>query len=427
MIIQDFISFYDNPRLVDRVHVKPETWRYTLFLRQTFNDPHVISIYDADTNVLLFVHNVDKWEQSHVDSGINFFFQHPTYVKNIIVRITSNDVVVFEKKQCIDAEILTRPTVLIERPIGMAGMGDYLFSTPTIRKLSNSFNEPIDVISRRPELFVNNPYVGNNYALEKNENIEYAFEKFNLKYRPSFFEIFPNHQNTNLNPNAKLTRNPFIVDLRQIMALDCGFHLTLEELSLDFFPNPFVPLHVDLPSKYIVINPYKTGIDRDIGQKNWQTIVDDLNNNGIPVVAIGLTGQYHDLNIKLGVNLCGMECQSDLSQTWHIINNATGFVSFDTGIYTLAGTTDAHLFLIDTYLNPEYHAPYRHGSNKYKLTIIKGTCQEYCLSNLRHYKTENGIWLQPYVQQCALYYDSFRCIPTATKISNAVIDHWRSL
>lgn len=423
MKINDQIEFNDSPRLINKQRDIPQAWKYSLFIQEVFDTPHKIMICDLKSGNVLYKTTVDRWSQSNIDNGIHHFFRNSTSIKNITVKILREENVVFEKNQCTDATILTKPIVLIERPLGYAGMGDYFFALPTIKKLSKAFNEKIDVITRRSEMFINNPYVDNVYTLT--ESIEFAYENFNLRYRQNFFELFPNHETSFLNPHAKILRNVFIADLRQTIAMDCGFHLTSEELNSEFYPNPFMP--IDLPEKYVAINPYISGVDRDFGKNNWQLIVDNLNSQGIPVVAIGLPGKYHEINIKLGLNLCGEDCQSNLSQTWHIINNSQAFITFDTGIYVLAGTTDTHIFLVDTYLEPEYHTPYRKGSNKYKLTVINGGCQEHCLGNLRHYTIVNGEFFQPKVQQCALYYDSFKCIPSGDSVSKEVIDYWRSL
>ena len=314
---------------------------------------------------------------------------------------------------------------MIERPAGCAGMGDYFFTLPVIKKLSKSLGKKVTVISRHPQIFINNPYIETLHALSDKDSIDSIYEKFDLTSHNMVFELIPNHENANLNRNARVLDNFFLFDIRQSAAKDCGFQLTDEELNIEFYPDPFIP--IDLPDKYVVINPYISGVDRDFGRENWQTIVDQLNDKQIPVVAIGMPGKYHPLNIRLGRNLCGQKCQSNLSQTWHILNKSSAFITFDTGIYILSGTTDTQIFLVDTYLNPQWHAPYRHGSNKYKFTVVKGECQEYCLSNIKYYSIHGGKFVQPVVQKCALGYDKFKCMPSAQKIVDSVVNYWRSV
>jgi ferredoxin len=163
----------------------------------------------------------------------------------------------------------------------------------------------------------------------------------------------------------------------------------------------------------------------DAISEGWQKIIDNLNDYNINVVTIGLTGKNYDLNVRLGKNLCGLDCQSNLSQTWHIINNSKGILTFDCGIYILAGTTNAQIFLIDTYIHPYWHTPFRNGSYNYKHTVIKGTCSEYCLSNLKYYSMQENILIQPLVQKCALNYSEFKCIPSVETVSNTVIKHFK--
>lgn len=391
---------------------------YKIYFKTPFTTPHDITIINKNTNQQLFANKILQFLQSDIDAGISYYFLFSNETKMISINVTCNNNIILEKIINIDFEYLNTPIVLIERPSDGGGLGDNLFTLPTIKKLSKIFNRKIDVITRIPQIFLNNPYIENLHVIEKHETLYDVYKKYNLNYKKNLFELLPNHSNENLNPKAKYLSNFFTVDLRQICAFDCGFHLTPDESNIEFYPDPFIP--IDLPEKYVLINPRISGIDRDIGKENWQKIIDNLNDYNINVVTIGLKGTYHDLKINLGKNLCGLECQNNLSQIWHIINKSKCLLTFDTGIYVLAGSTDTQIFLIDTYLNSHWHAPYRNGSNKYKHAVINGKCDEYCLSNLKYYHKSNGIFIQPMVQQCALKYSHFKCIPSAEIISDVI-------
>ena len=151
--------------------------------------------------------------------------------------------------------------------------------------------------------------------------------------------------------------------------------------------------------------------------------MNELNANNIPVVLEG-AGDYHQLDVKLGLNLCGQI--SSLSQTWHLMNKAHCYVTFDTGMYILAGSTTTQIFLIDSYFENRWHKPFRNGSVDYKLKVVDGDCAEKCLGNLKYYVRESGLQ-QFRVQQCQLKYDSFKCIPSVGKTVGEVVNYYNAL
>ena len=57
-----------------------------------------------------------------------------------------------------------------------AAMGDLICATPTIKKLSEAYQEPITVVSKMPELFKMNPNVSKSY---KASSIDMGYIKEN--------------------------------------------------------------------------------------------------------------------------------------------------------------------------------------------------------------------------------------------------------
>lgn len=410
MLIKDELEFIADGMII-----------YRLFFKEVFTSKHVVIITDISSGHQLYVTEVEGISVDSIQGQLNYYYVLSNDIKSINVSIVKGESVVLEKRIDIDYEYLIRPTILIERGVGFAGMGDYFWSLPTIKKLSISLDKKIDIITRHPQILINNPYVGDVYKIEDWENVVDLYTKYNLRYKKCFFELIPGHENAELNKQAKYLHDVFVVDLRQTMAFNCGFHLTPDELNVEFYPDVYVP--IDLPDNYVLINPYIAGIDRDIGKSKWQEVVDILNDNNINVVSIGLSGRYHELNIRLGKNLCGLDCQNNLSQTWHIINKSKCFLTFDTGIYILGGTTETQIFLIDTYLESHWHTPYRNGIYNYKHNVIRGNCKEYCLSNLKYCNIIDGIIHQHPVQTCGLHYSEFKCIPSVEMISNSIINY----
>lgn len=281
------------------------------------------------------------------------------------------------------------------------GLGDIMWFLPVVKKLSLSLNQKIDVVTQYPQLFENNPYVGdifllNSFAFNSQIGNNYCFRPF---YDASGILWFT-------------------VNNRELIAARCRIGLLPHEQELEFYPKG--DGIKNLPPKYIFLNASKRGVDRDLGYDGWQKLADTLNENNIPVVIEGPENSTHDLNIKNGINLRGK--MSSLSDTWHLINQSSAFVSFDTGMYILAGSTKTQIFLIDSYFEPHFHKPFRNGSYDYKFEVIEGSCSEKCMSNFKYYITSMGLY-QPQVQTCPIGIN-FKCVPTVEKISQKLINYW---
>lgn len=284
------------------------------------------------------------------------------------------------------------------------GLGDVAWFLPTIKKLSKIMGQKLNVITRYPQLFTNNPYVDEIFdfkTFDTNSQIgnNYFFQPYGDGYNGFWFT----------------TNN------RQTIANGCRISLLPDEEEIEFYP-ACQPLTF-LPLKYIFLNASIRGPDRDLGKENWQKLIYILNENEIPVVIEGPPEHTHDLEIRNGVNLIGKTLS--LSETWHVINQSTAFVSFDTGIYVFAGSTQTQIFLINTYFEDYWHRPSRKGSYDYKFSVIKGDCGEKCMSNLKYYKTERGFY-QFAPQICPLQIN-FKCIPSVGKIAKNIIDYWKTI
>ena len=107
---------------------------------------------------------------------------------------------------------------------GCRALGDTLCATPTIRKLYNSYNKKISVITNIPDLFKNNKYVENifdgNVNRESLKEFYDIFETFDISYKEN--GVCNKH-------NA--------MDIRQFHAVSLGFMVNKEEMTLDERPN----------------------------------------------------------------------------------------------------------------------------------------------------------------------------------------------
>jgi len=378
--------------LEDQVKIK-------VFFKETGSRKFLLEIKDADTS--------EHIESKEIDQFPNLDWHHWFTVYYKVKKI---DVSLFENGDCVykeTARLTDDHLRLIAHPIfyvsaSYLGLGDHLSVIPAIEKLSKSYERKIDVIIKHPELLINNPYVNNIYKL--------GVDPISHLNNPRV-KIY--------DPYANIDFKFFSVDLRDVASYGCGFGLLTEEKQINFYPDPFIEIK-ELPKYYMLINPCIRGVDRDLGKEGWQKVVDILNEKGVFVVAEGANNpdgspNYHQLNIKNGLNLCGDPRMNSLSQIWHLINRSDAYVTFDTGMYILAGTTGAQILLIDSYFDNEFHKPYR--KNKEKLVVIKGECEEKCLSKLKYHVKEHGNLRQPLVQKCALNYSTFKCIPSPERIA----------
>lgn len=296
------------------------------------------------------------------------------------------------------------------KPVGIwvakrLGLGDMMFTTPFIRKLHQAYQQKITIFGypHYEEFFKNNPYI-NLFIDKETVNSDDIWEKYEI------FEIF-----------AQTGPPYWQSDIRQLAAMSAEISLKEHELELDFFPDEY-ELISELPEKYICINPRVITRDRGWALEQWQTLIDDLNNLNLSVVALGKgkMDYHHNLKIYNGLNLIDDYRQNNLSQTWHLINKSQVFVTFDTGMYVLGGTTDTHMIQIGGTYDPYFHSPIRHGVRDYKVSHIRGNCPIFCTDDITSYVEEHGTIrkLPEIVCRNSKYY---ACTPSTDSVLNEIL------
>jgi len=298
--------------------------------------------------------------------------------------------------------------------LGCRALGDTLAVTPTLRKLYNSYGKKISVATHHKDLFLNNPYVDNIFdeiTDEIRENYE-VFVSFNIGYHPN--GICYKH-------NA--------MDIRQFHAVNLGFMLTKDEMSMDYFPDEAESIE-GLPEKYVLIHPVQNWNSRTWDAKKWQLLTKLLNEKGIAVISIGkdsseLGGSNVDkpvfnFNIGLGLNLMS---QTTLSQTWWLINGAMCFITMDSGLLHLAGTTDSEIIQLGSSIHPQFRAPYRKNNQGYKYHYVLGGCGLHCASDIkygvREWQSIQGI---PSLVNCLEKKETFECHPNVLQVYSKILE-----
>ena len=296
--------------------------------------------------------------------------------------------------------------------INSVSLGDTLAATPTLRKLYNSYNKKIDVVTYHPELFLNNNYVNRVLTFEKNINEKYYKEIFN-----TFLGVGVKSGQYNIEKKHNT------IDIRQFHAIDLGFMLNEKEMQYDYVPDEYIEIK-DLPQNYICLHVANTWPSRTYSDKNWQDLINLINEKNISVVLIGKnsheSGFYNidkptkNLNFKTGLDLTN---KLNISQCWHVINKSKYFITMDSGLLHLAGTTDTNIIQLGSSINNKLRAPYRNGSQNYKYKYISGPCDLFCASDIKYgvkeWKTIQGV---PPLINCLENKPKFYCHPDPEQI-----------
>jgi len=299
---------------------------------------------------------------------------------------------------------------------GCAALGDTLCATPVVRKISKTYNRKVSVISHHPDLFKNSPYVDKNFKYN-DELYHQIKEEYDVM---STFDV-------SYKPNGVCNKHN-ATEIRQFHAINLGFMLLKEEMELDYIPDS-VSLP-DLPEKYVLIHPVQNWNSRTWDISKWQLLTNLLNEKGIKVISVGknsseLGGSNVDkpvfeLKIKDGISLVN---QTSLDETWNLIDKSMCFITMDSGLLHLAGTTDVEIIQLGSSINPELRAPYRHGSQEYKYHYVRGGCGLHCASDMKYGVREWGsIQGIPSLVNCLERKSSFECHPSVIQVYNKIME-----
>lgn len=296
------------------------------------------------------------------------------------------------------------------------GLGDTLAVTPVITKLYNSYNDKISVLTVHPDLFKNNPHIDFIYdsnVVPADSILDFytIFNSFNLSYDSNGISLKHN-----------------VMDIRQLHAASLGFQLSVDEMEMTYIPEDYINIK-DLPEKYILFHPVQTWPSRTWESSKWINLANMLNEVGIHVVLTGKNSSENgffniekpvfDFNPKLGLNLLN---KANISQTWWLIKKSMGFVTMDSGLLHLAGTTDSMIYQLGSSIKNEFRAPYRMGSQSYKYKYISGPCKSFCASDMKHgVKEWNSIMGVPPLIGCLENKPTFECHPNEFIVFNEIM------
>jgi ADP-heptose:LPS heptosyltransferase len=296
------------------------------------------------------------------------------------------------------------------------GLGDLICATPTIKKLHDSYQRKITVISKMPELFKMNPYVEKSY---KASSMDMTYIQSNYIVHNSFYLVGKKDER-----GIEMKHN--MMDIRQFHAIHLGFMLRQDEMECVYYPQE--KLKHTLPNKYVAIHPVSTWPNRSWSEKNWIELVDKLITVGYKVVAIGKDSSetgFFNVNKPVlaleGIDVINLMNKTSISDCWYIINNADAFITMDSGLLHLAGTTETIIIELGSAIAPEFRTPYRKGKQGWKHYYVGGECKLHCSSNMKYaleyWPTID--YVQPLIG-CLEKKETFECHPTVDKVMTIV-------
>lgn len=305
--------------------------------------------------------------------------------------------------------------------IHSTSFGDTLASTPTLRYLSKSHRQKINIVTHRKDVFKNNPYVKD--VLNFDEYFSRDLSNI-IKYESHTFA----GQRDGNGIEKKFSH----MDVRQLHAIDLGFQLPNEDLEYDFYPDP-LSLDIELPEKYVVLHVTTNWPNRTWVYDNWVELIKWLKENNIFTVLVG-AGYKESLHRSYSDGLLVKDCpmfddyygldltnQGSMGDMWWVINGSQCIVTMDSGPLHLASCTDAHIIQLGSAINPTFKRFYRNGDWKHKYHFLGGSCTLFCNTNLFYNVKEWGdINSVPPQPNCLENKPTFECHPHINTVINKI-------
>jgi ADP-heptose:LPS heptosyltransferase len=267
------------------------------------------------------------------------------------------------------------------------GMGDCLFAIPVIKKLGNFMPEKDSrfvIFTHHPKLFHKCPYTYKAYTIQ--DHLEIA--KYNKR-----LELFD------------LSKLPhYLMDTYDFISVPSGIgELSFREKQLEYFPVE----HDSSQHFDVVINTSVTWPSRSWPIENWQQAADFLLAQNLSVAVVGKDVFSKADNMwKKAVGLKGctdLTNRLSLDQTYYTMKKSRLFISCQNGLSVLSGATDTEIIVLDMSIEWSKRAIYRNEDPHYKVSYVKGNCNDYCCESLHCSK-----------------YGKFKCIPAVEQVVEVI-------
>jgi ADP-heptose:LPS heptosyltransferase len=238
--------------------------------------------------------------------------------------------------------ISQRPAILVIRS---GAMGDVLLCTPVIRQIYQDRQGycEIEVVTRYPELFANNPYVAKVLCWD------------DLKYQDRHYDWI-----LNLDMTQEKNRRAHITEVYAFHAFGNRdfdkqpeiFATEQDILAVDNYIKTFGKPYIVAHNRCDANQPY-----RHVDSQLWQDLLSELaRQSGLPILQIGSPDLDMALEFPGAIDARGL---FSVQQTQQLIARANLFIGYDAGPLHIAATTQVPIVAFFTLAHHALRAPLR--------------------------------------------------------------------
>ena len=290
------------------------------------------------------------------------------------------------------------------------GYGDMICMIPTVEKTARQLNRPLDVWSKRPEVFANIPTL-------KPRKIDdavlqpYLNEGRLLIVCPVQFNGLPDRNQTHIVAQPAQ-------GIVQLEDTEKEVRLYTTQADRETATRLLEPLG---SSTKVVIHPNRSWTIRTWPEENWRHLARSLLELGVSVVTVGCDVQGMGQQPFKGIfDLCtehdrllNLVDQTSLHELVEVITLCDLVITVDSGVLHVANCTDTNIVAIFTDIDPRFRTRIRQGKPNAETTIVGALCdKQYCQS--WHSSTGNCLYSDE-KEMC--------CLPSVKQVLNAAISH----
>jgi len=260
-----------------------------------------------------------------------------------------------------------KPKILVIRQLAL---GDVLLTTPIVKQLFIDYSGDceIDVLTMKPEAYINNPYVNEIISPEEFQIERKIYQRtINLDLA---YESYPNLHITEA--YAKNSHG----SINHIKDKKIGIYTTKDD-------GAFVKELIDntIKAKYLVIHMRRdTWPSRNLNEDTWRSIVEGiLNSTDLTIVQVGSS---HEISFDHNPRLINMLNKLTVQQLKLIIENSECYVGIDSGTLHIAASTDAPIVAVFTSAHHQFRQPLGRNNNSIFIPVTPSLDCYGCQSRL---------------------------------------------
>jgi ADP-heptose:LPS heptosyltransferase len=155
---------------------------------------------------------------------------------------------------------------------------------------------------------------------------------------------------------VKVDRNAHAVDRYLEIPRALGVDLRMEGIAFPL-PEGAMPANLRVPRNYILLHPASRGRGKSLSDEFTQTLCDCLTSQNIVIV-----GRADDFKIPTGAHVISAVNETSLTELVHLIRNARGVISVDSGPMHIAAAVSERTLGIHTWSDPRKVGPYNLGA-----------------------------------------------------------------